>query len=72
MTDDKKTHETMAERFDDLKADIDVKKAEHQEKDVIKDAERAARHDAKADVDIDKAADNADKAVEREAEAQEG
>ena len=64
--------ETLKERFDDFKADVDVHKAEHQEKDAIKDVERAAKHDAKSDVDLDKAAANVDKAIEREAEAKEG
>ena len=68
----KKPHETLKERFDDFKADVDVHKAEHQEKDAIKDVERAAKHDAKSDVDLDKAAANVDKAIEREAEAKEG
>ena len=61
MADEKKPHETLKERFDDFKADVDVHKAEHQEKDAIKDVERAAKHDA-----------NVDKAIEREAEAKEG
>ena len=72
MADEKKPHETLKERFDDFKADVDVHKAEHQEKDAIKDVERAAKHDAKSDVDLDKAAANVDKAIEREAEAKEG
>ena len=67
MADEKKPHETLKERFDDFKADVDVHKAEHQEKDAIKDVERAAKHDAKSDVALDKAA-----AIEREAEAKEG
>ena len=50
MADEKKPHETLKERFDDFKADVDVHKAEHQEKDAIKDVERAAKHDAKSDV----------------------
>ncbi len=58
MADEKKPHETLKERFDDFKADVDVHKAEHQEKDAIKDVERAAKHDAKSDVDLDKAAAN--------------
>ena len=72
MADEKKPHETLKERFDDFKADVDVHKAEHQEKDAIKDVERAAKHDAKSDVDLDKAAANVDKAIEREAEQKEG
>ena len=52
MADEKKPHETLKERFDDFKADVDVHKAEHQ--------------------DLDKAAANVDKAIEREAEAKEG
>ncbi len=65
MTDEKKLHETLKEKFDDFKADVDVHKAEHQEKDALKDVEKAAKHDVKSDVDLDKA-------VEREAEAKEG
>lgn len=72
MADDKKAHETLKEKVDDFKADVDERKAEHQEKDVVKDINRAFKHDLKSDVDFDKAADNVDKAVEREAEAQEG
>ena len=72
MTDEKKLHETLKEKFDDFKADVDVHKAEHQEKDALTDVEKAAKHDVKSDVDLDKAADNVDKAVEREAEAKEG
>ena len=37
VADEKKPHETLKERFDDFKADVDVHKAEHQEKDAIKD-----------------------------------
>ena len=72
MADDKKPHETLRERFDDFKEDVDIHKAEHQEKDVLKDVDRAAKHEVKSDVDLDKASDEADKAVEREEKAQEG
>ncbi|PAU67659.1 hypothetical protein B1526_1054 [Bifidobacterium criceti] len=72
MVDDKKPHETLRERFDDFKEDVDIHKAEHQQKDALKDVDRAAKHEVKSDVDLDKAADEADKAVEREEKAQEG
>lgn len=72
MADDKKPHETLRERFDDFKEDVDIHKAEHQQKDALKDVDRAAKHEVKSDVDLDKAADEADKAVEREEKAQEG
>lgn len=72
MADDKKSHETLKEKFDDFKADVDERKAEHQDKDAWKDVDRAAKHEVKSDVDLDKAAANVDKAVEREEEAQKG
>lgn len=72
MAEETKAHETLKERFDDFKADVDERKAEHQDKDAWKDVDRAAKHEVKSDVDLDKAAADVDKAAEREEESREG